>query len=64
MTNLEKVAIAATIACIIKFLAEGVSFTLFGSPVTLGHVDSAAYATLLAPLWASHGYINVNKDIK
>ncbi len=56
MTNLEKLAVAATIACIAKFLAEGVSFVAFGHPVNLGHTDSMTYTALLAPLWGSHAY--------
>ena len=56
MTNLERIATAATIACIIKFLCEGVSFVAFGQPISLGHTDSMTYTALLAPLWASHGY--------
>lgn len=62
MTNLEKVAVAATIACIIKFIMEGVSFKLFGSPINLGHTDSLTYTALLAPLWGSHGYISKSKE--
>ncbi len=58
MTNLEKVAVLATLACVVKFLAEGVSFFAFGHPVNLGHTDSMTYTALLAPLWASHGYIS------
>ncbi len=56
MTNLEKVAVLATLACVVKFLAEGVSFFAFGHPVNLGHTDSMTYTALLAPLWGSHAY--------
>lgn len=57
MTNLEKISIMASIACILKFLAEGVTFTAFGSTISLGHVDPIVYSTLLAPLWGAHSYI-------
>jgi hypothetical protein len=63
-SNLEKVAVLATIACVLKFLVEGVTFTLFGSLVNLGHVDSMTYTALLAPLWASHGYIKGKSNDK
>jgi hypothetical protein len=60
-TNLEKLAIVASIACILKFLVEGVNFSINGSPVSLGHVDASAYAMLLAPLWGPHAYISTQK---
>lgn len=63
ISNLERVAVVATLACILKLLMEGVTFKLFGSPVNLGHTDSMTYAALLAPLWGSHGYI-YNKSSK
>ena len=67
MTNLEKLAILATLACVVKFLAEGVSLVVFGQSINLGHADSMAYAALLAPLWGSHSYITGKKgeqDVK
>lgn len=63
-TNLEKVAILATVACIAKFLIDGVSFKLFGSPVNLGHMDSLSYTALLAPLWGSHAYTKGKENDK
>lgn len=62
MTNLEKVAVVASIACILKFLVEGVSFVFNGHPVSLGHVDSMTYGTLLTPLWGGHAYMQTNKQ--
>jgi len=63
MTNLEKVAVAATVACIIKFLVEGVEITFMAHTISLGHTDSMTYSALLAPLWASHAY-NTGKSGK
>lgn len=60
-SNLEKLAVAASIACILKFLVEGVNFSINGSPVSLGHVDSMTYAALLSPLWGSHAYLKGQK---
>jgi hypothetical protein len=57
-TNLEKVAVLATLACVIKMLVENVSFTVFGHPVNLGHTDAMVYTAMLAPLWGSHAFMN------
>ena len=56
-TNLEKVAVAASVACIIKFLLEGVSITIAGQPLSLGHADPVTYGMLLGPLWGGHAYL-------
>jgi len=47
----------AVICAVVKFLADGVTFTAFGHPVSLGHVDPLAYGSLLTPILAAHGYI-------
>jgi hypothetical protein len=53
-------AFLAGVACIIKFLFEGVSFTIMGHIVNLGHVDSMTYVSLLTPVLGAHSYIHVN----
>lgn len=63
MSNLEKLAIAATIACIVKFLVEGISFFAFGHQVSFGHTDSLTYTALLSPLWGGHAYMNKSKKV-
>lgn len=47
----------SVICCVGKFLIDGVTFTVHGSPVSLGHMDPLAYGSLLTPLLAAHGYI-------
>lgn len=62
MKNLEKIAIVATAACVVKFMAEGITFYVGGHAINLGHVDAMTYSSLLLPLWGAHGYTTVNKD--
>lgn len=44
-----------------KFLFEGVSLTLWGHIINLGHADAATYMAVLAPVLGAHGYMSVNK---
>lgn len=64
MTTLEKVSVAASIVCMVKFIVEGVSFYAYGHPVSLGHTDPVAYTAFLGPLWGGHAYINRNPSKK
>lgn len=53
-------AIFAVAACLIKFLMEGVAFTVEGYNISLGHADSLTYAAILGPVLGAHGYIQVS----
>ena len=50
-------SVIAALACVVKFLADGVTFTLYGHTMNLGHADSMAYGALLTPILGAHGYI-------
>ncbi len=56
-TSMEALTILAVACCCFRFLFDGVTTTLFGSTFSLGHIDSGAYAALLAPILAAHSYI-------
>lgn len=59
------VSVITVFGCLLKFLADGVTLTLYGHTLTLGHVDSATYVALLTPVLGAHGYIRVKgKPIK
>ena len=58
-SNLEKVAIVASVACIVKFLIDNITITIAGTSIALGHVDAMTYATFLTPLWGAHAYTKV-----
>ena len=61
MTNLERMAVMTSIACVIKFLIDGVTISYAGHTMDFGHMDAMSYATLLGPLWGSHAYVAVSK---
>ena len=52
--------VVTVLSCVLKFLAEGVTFTVHGNLVNLGHTDSLAYGSILTPLLMAHGYIKGN----
>lgn len=45
--------------CCVKFLFEGLSFTLGEFTFTFSQSDSLTYAAMLAPVLGAHGYIKV-----
>lgn len=55
-------AIIAGAACVFRFVLDGVSLNVFGSPMSMGHVDSLAYSALMTPILAAHGYMATTKD--
>lgn len=55
--SLATLAVITILACVLKFLMEGVTFDLAGHAVSLGHADSLTYAALLTPVLGAHSYI-------
>jgi hypothetical protein len=43
--------------CAIRFLFDGLSITIKDYTLTIGHMDSLAYGSILTPVLAAHGYI-------
>jgi len=48
----------AVIVAGIKFIMEGVSFSVMGHVLNLGHTDAATYAAFLTPILGTHGFID------
>ena len=45
----------------VKFVLDGVTFTLYGHPISFGHPDPVAYAAFLTPVLGTHGYLNAKE---
>lgn len=56
-------SVIAVTVCAVRFLLDGITFTAFGSPITLGHIDSFAYSSFLTPILGAHGYIQAKLGI-
>lgn len=50
-------SIAVVSVCCFRFLLDGVSFSLFGHPFSIGHTDPTTYATFLTPVLGAHSYV-------
>ncbi len=59
-----KLSALVVIVCCFRFLLDGVEWTLFGHPISFGHVDPLAYGSILTPVLGAHGYIHsqLNKN--
>lgn len=55
--TLENLTILVVVICCFRFLLDGVSTTLFGQKFELGHMESLAYGSIMAPILAANGYI-------
>lgn len=42
------------LVCVVKFFFEGVSVTLFGHTLSLGHADPLSYGAILSPVLGAH----------
>jgi len=49
------VTLLSVIACIVKFFFDGVSFSIFGHMVILGHADASTFGSILTPILSAHG---------
>lgn len=58
---LVTVTILICCVCAAKFLFEGISFTLFGHIISLGHADSMSYGAMLGPTLGAHGAVEFNR---
>jgi hypothetical protein len=59
--NINPVAhlsVLVVLVCSFRFLLDGISVTIFGHSLSVGHTDPLAYSSLLAPLLGAHGYIH------
>ncbi len=51
-----------TIVCGFRFLMDGMNIDFFGHTLVFGHVEPMSYASILAPLLGTHGFIE-NKQV-
>lgn len=51
-------------AVLTRFLFDGITVSMYGHSFTFGHVDAMVYASILAPILGTHGFITNNKDKK
>ena len=51
-------SVLVVLICSFRFLLDGISIVIFNHTITIGHTDPLAYATILAPILGTHGYIN------
>lgn len=54
MTTLVTITV---LACVTKFLMQGVTFDVFGHAINLGSADALTYGALLTPVLGAHGYM-------
>ena len=52
-------SVFVVIACTVKFIFEGVNFSIAGHIFNFGHVDAMTYGALLTPVLGAHSYMNV-----
>jgi len=50
--------VIVVLVCSIRFLLDGITVSMFGHSLTVGHTDPLAYGSFLAPLLGAHGYIH------
>lgn len=55
--ELKHLSAIVVIAAAVKFLLDGVTFSVNGHPMDLGHLDSMTYATFLTPVLGAHGWV-------
>lgn len=52
-------ALIVVVTCALRFLLDGITLTLFGHSLSIGHTDPLAYGAILTPILAAHGYVRV-----
>jgi len=52
-------SLVVVLACVVKFLVDGVTFTWGGNTYNLGHIDSMTYAALLTPVLGAHSWQSI-----
>jgi hypothetical protein len=50
-------AIIVVAVCALRFLFDGVIFSIAGHIITIPHVDPLSYGSILTPVLAAHGYL-------
>lgn len=66
MKNTLQLSVLVVAVCALRFLFDGLSVTIGGHNLTLGHIDALAYGSILTPVLGAHGYIkaSLNKGRK
>jgi hypothetical protein len=64
MNPTAHLSVIVVMICSFRFLLDGVSVTVFGHSLSIGHTDPLAYSSFLAPVLGVHGYIHTKTKPK